>query len=235
MSADRRHRRRPAGDLPAPGGPNNALAGESELLDELRPDPRRERARGARPPLPALRAQPRDALQRRRRAERGPDPGRQPRPRLGARALRPRARGPVRRLRGADDPRRAAPPLSRPRLDAARAARPPGEHPLGRGRDHEAQPRARALADGSRDRRAARDRRGRRAGGVRGGRREADDLARPALGRLGARRRRADGGADRRRRSRLRAGRGPRGARRHAQASSTRPSARSCGCASPRT
>ena len=33
MSADRRHRRRPAGDLPAPGGPNNALAGESELLE----------------------------------------------------------------------------------------------------------------------------------------------------------------------------------------------------------
>jgi len=32
MSANRRHRRRPPGDLPGPGGPNSALADESELL-----------------------------------------------------------------------------------------------------------------------------------------------------------------------------------------------------------
>ena len=50
-------------------------------------------------------------------------------------------------------------------------ARAAGEHPRGRGRDHQAQPRARALADGRRDRRAAGDLRVRRARGVRGRRR----------------------------------------------------------------
>ena len=103
------------------------------------------------------------------------------------------------------------------------------------GADRQAQPRARALADGRRDRRAARGRRGRRAGGVRGRRRAPDRLTRPADRRLGARRRGADGRADRR--ATIRASSwsrtGPRST--PAPRCSTRPSARSCACASPRT
>ena len=38
----------------------------------------------------------------------------------------PDPRAPVHRLRGADDPRRAAPPLPRPRLEPPSAAQPPG-------------------------------------------------------------------------------------------------------------
>ena len=234
MSRQRRQRRRP-GDLPPPGGPTDALAAEARAAQRVRANPRRERPRGDRAPLSALRSQPRDALQRRGRAVRRPRPGREPRAGLGARALRPRARRPVRGLRRADDPRRAAPPLPRPSLDAAGPARAAGEHPRGRGRDHEAQPRARALADRGRDRRPAGDLRVGRARGVRGRRRPADGLARPTDPRDRARRRGPDGRADRRRRPGLRAGRGPGHDRRRRPTSSTRPSARSCGCASPRT
>ena len=103
-----------------------------------------------------------------------------PRPGQGDRRLRPRRGQAVRRLRGADDPRRAAPPLPRPRLDRAPAARAPGADDEGRRRDHRADRGARPPADRRRDRRAPR-RLGRgRARGDRGRPRAAHPVARRA-------------------------------------------------------
>ena len=236
MSAHPPHRRRP-GDLPPPADPADALATEEQLLATTPAPATRTRARsscGASCRSPAAsRCATAAASSRARTSFQVASLGLV----SALRALRPRARRPVRGLRRADDPRRAAPPLPRPRLDAARAARPAGEHPRGRGRDHQAQPRARALPDGRRDRRAARDQRGRRAGGVRGQR------ARGGRCRsTGRPRARAPSPATRRRWPSGSAARTPatswsRTARRSTRAPtcSTRPSARSCGCASPRT
>ena len=128
--------------VPPRGSPRS-----SELLDALRRDPRSDAPRGARHAVPAPGAQPRHALRGRRRAQRRPLPGRERRPDGRAGSLRPLAGRPVRRLRRAHDPRRAAPPLPRPRVDPAGSARPAGAHPRRRGDDHEARQRPRALAD----------------------------------------------------------------------------------------
>ena len=57
-------RRQPA----AATGPRGGAGGRERAPAQLRDDPRRGGARGARQPLPAFRPQPRDAIQRRRRA-----------------------------------------------------------------------------------------------------------------------------------------------------------------------
>ena len=131
------------------------LADENDLLRQLRRDARSPAQGGAGQALPAAGALARAALPGRLRAARGPDPGREPRPRQGPRRLRPRARPLVHRLRGADHPRRAPPPLSRPSLGAAaaRAASRSGRWPSRRRR--RSSPRSSGQhPDGRPDRRA---------------------------------------------------------------------------------
>ena len=84
-------------------------------------------------------------------AARGPGAGREPGPDQGVRRLRPRARGwRIHRIRGADDPRRAAAPLPRPRLEpcTCRAgSRSCRSMECERCDRTEAEPRARSLAE----------------------------------------------------------------------------------------
>ena len=235
MSADRRHRRRPAGDLPAPGDPNNALAGESELLDSYaRTRDEHAREELVRRFLPFARSlamrysggvEPSEDLIQvaslglvsaleRFDPERGVPFAAFAGPTILG-ELRRHFRDRVWTLR--------VPRGLQERIRSVEGAITKLSHEL------ERSPTVAEIAELLEiDEAEVLE-------AFEASRRAADDLARPALGGLGARRRGADGRADRRRRSRLRAGRGPRGARRRRPASSTRPSARSCGCASRRT
>ena len=98
------------------------------------------------PQLHAARALAGDALPPPDRVARRPRPGCRPRPRQGDRRLRPRPRAAVRGLRRADDPRRAAPPLPRPRLERPPATRAAGADDEARFRDQRPSPRSSAAS-----------------------------------------------------------------------------------------
>ena len=92
------------------------------------------RPRDARRALPAARAPARPPLPAPGGALRRPLPGRVPGPGQGDRPLRPRARGRLLELRGADHPRRDQALLPRPHLVGPRPARPAGARAEGRPR-----------------------------------------------------------------------------------------------------
>src|SRR3954452_13261829 len=169
--------------VPAPGDPRTPFRGPARagglVGARARGCDRRRRLAGARAGRgagrPALRGQPRVRRPRPRAA--GRRRGRADPARLGRRVPRHRpaalARGRGRRggrrarRRGRDVHRHGAPPVTRPRGDAARVRGVRGD---GRGRDGAARPRARAALRALRGcdpppRRHARDRRGQRRGG----------------------------------------------------------------------
>ena len=168
-------------------------ADEVALLRRYASRPLARAARGGDPPLHAAGALAGDALPAPDRVARRSRPGRRARPGEGGRRLRSGAREAVRRLRGADDPRRAAAPLPRSRLDGAAAARAPGADDERRRGDHRADRGAGPAADADRARRAPRCLGRGRPRGDRGQPRAAHALARCAA----ARRRRRPGPRDR--------------------------------------
>ena len=126
------------------------------------------RSRAARRALPAACSPPGAPLPAHRRADRGSHPGRLDRTVEGGRPLRLLARGDVLQLRGADHPRRAQAPFSRPHVVGASAARSAGAGAAGRPDGHATIARTASLPVGERSRRGSRSLRGAGARGARG-------------------------------------------------------------------